>query len=73
MYVFGCRLSLFRLCGSDFGITSVDDITNGTSYYYYYYYYYYYSEEIVAKYRFCMREICLLYVRVSHRCHVCDR
>jgi hypothetical protein len=29
MYVFGCRLSLFRLCGSDFGITAVDDITNG--------------------------------------------
>ena len=29
MYVFGCRLSLFRLCGSDFGITPVDDITNG--------------------------------------------
>jgi hypothetical protein len=29
MYVFGCRLSLFRLCGSDFEITQVDDITNG--------------------------------------------
>jgi hypothetical protein len=29
MYVFGCRLSLFRVCGSDFGITAVDDITNG--------------------------------------------
>ena len=29
MYVFGCRLSHFRLCGSDFGITPVDDITNG--------------------------------------------
>jgi hypothetical protein len=29
MYVLGCRLSLFRLCGSDFGITAVDDITNG--------------------------------------------
>jgi len=29
VYVFGCRLSLFRLCGSDFGITPVDDITNG--------------------------------------------
>ena len=40
---------------------------------FYYYYYYYYYSEIVAKYRFFMREICLLYVRVSHRCHVCDR
>jgi hypothetical protein len=29
MYVFGCRLSLFRLCDNDFGITPVDDITNG--------------------------------------------
>ena len=29
MYVLGCRLSLFRLCGSDFGITPVDDITSG--------------------------------------------
>ena len=29
MYVFGCRLSLFRLCVSDSGITPVDDITNG--------------------------------------------
>ena len=29
MYVFGCRLSLFRLCDSDFGIALVDDITNG--------------------------------------------
>ena len=29
MYVLGCRLSHFRLCGSDFGITAVDDITNG--------------------------------------------
>ena len=29
MYVLGCRLSLFRLCCSDFGITAVDDITNG--------------------------------------------
>jgi hypothetical protein len=27
-YVFGCKLSLFRLCDSDFGITPVDDITN---------------------------------------------
>ena len=27
VYVFGCRLSLFRLYGSDFGITRVDDIT----------------------------------------------
>ena len=27
MYVFGCQLSLFRLCDSDFGITPVDDIT----------------------------------------------
>jgi hypothetical protein len=47
MYVFGCRLSLVRLCDSDFGITPVDDITIGITcaafaYYYYYYYYYYY-------------------------------
>jgi len=28
MYEFGCRLSLLRLCDSDFGITAVDDITN---------------------------------------------
>ena len=27
MHVFGCKLSPFRLCGSDFGITPVDDIT----------------------------------------------
>ena len=27
--VFGCRLSLVRLCDSDFGITPVDDITIG--------------------------------------------
>jgi len=32
MYVFGCRLSLFRLCDIDFGITPVDDITNGINY-----------------------------------------
>ena len=29
MYVFGCKLSLFRLCDSDFGITHVDDIIIG--------------------------------------------
>ena len=29
IYVFGCRLSLVRLCDSDFGITPVDDITIG--------------------------------------------
>ena len=29
IYVFGCKLSLFRLCGSDCGITAVDDITIG--------------------------------------------
>ena len=29
MSVFGCRLSLLRLCASDFGITPVDDITVG--------------------------------------------
>ena len=29
IYVFECRLSLFRLCDSDFGITPVDDITIG--------------------------------------------
>ena len=27
VYVFGCKLSLFRLCDTDFGITPVDDIT----------------------------------------------
>jgi hypothetical protein len=29
MYVFGCKLSRFRLCDSDFGITLADDITIG--------------------------------------------
>ena len=29
VYVFGCKLSLFRLCDSDFGITPVDDVTIG--------------------------------------------
>ena len=29
MYVLGCRLSLVRLCDSDFGIIAVDDITIG--------------------------------------------
>ena len=29
IYVLGCRLSVVRLCGSDFGITPVDDITIG--------------------------------------------
>ena len=29
LYVLGCRLSLVRFCDSDFGITSVDDITIG--------------------------------------------
>ena len=29
LYVFGCRLSLVRLCGNGFGITPVDDITVG--------------------------------------------
>jgi len=29
VYVFGCKLSLVRLCDSDFGITPVDDITIG--------------------------------------------
>jgi len=29
IYVFGCMLSLFRLCDSDIGITHVDDITIG--------------------------------------------
>jgi len=29
MYVFGCKLSLVRLCDSDFGITPIDDITIG--------------------------------------------
>ena len=29
IYVFGCRLSLVRLCDSDLGITPVDDITIG--------------------------------------------
>ena len=54
IYVLGCRLSLVRLCDSDFGITPVGDVTIGitcaafcfhtahisfASYYYYYYYY----------------------------------
>ena len=29
MYVFGCKLSLVRLCDNEFGITPVDDITIG--------------------------------------------
>ena len=29
IYVFGCRLSLVRLCDIDFGITPIDDITIG--------------------------------------------
>ena len=29
LYVLGCKLSLVRLCVSDFGITPVDDITIG--------------------------------------------
>jgi predicted small integral membrane protein len=29
MYVLGCKLSGFWLCGGDFGITAVDDITIG--------------------------------------------
>ena len=29
VYVFGCKLSLVRLCDSDFGITAVDDIIIG--------------------------------------------
>ena len=29
IYVFGCKLSLVRLCDSDFGITPVNDITVG--------------------------------------------
>jgi len=29
MYVFGCKLSLVRLCDSDVGITPVDDISVG--------------------------------------------
>jgi len=29
IYVFGCKLSLVRLCDSDFGITPVDYITIG--------------------------------------------
>ena len=35
IYVLGCKLSLVRLCDSDFGITLVDDITIGIYYYYY--------------------------------------
>ena len=31
MYVLGCKLSLVRLCDSDFGITPVDDITIGVT------------------------------------------
>ena len=29
IYVLGCRLSVVRICDSDFGITPVDDITIG--------------------------------------------
>jgi len=29
IYVLGCKLSLVRLCDSDFGITLVDDIAIG--------------------------------------------
>ena len=29
IYVLGCKLSVVRLCDSDFGITTVDDITIG--------------------------------------------
>jgi len=29
IYVFGCKLSLIRLCDSDYGITPVNDITIG--------------------------------------------
>jgi len=29
MYVLGCKLSVVRLCDSDFGITAVGDITIG--------------------------------------------
>ena len=31
IYVLGCKLSLVRLCDSDFGITPVDDITIGVT------------------------------------------
>ena len=47
IYVLGCKVSLVRLCDSDFGITPVDDITIGITcaafcfdYCYCYYYYY---------------------------------
>ena len=29
IYIYGCKLTLFKFCGSDFGITPVDDITIG--------------------------------------------
>ena len=32
IYVLGCKLSLVRLCVSDFGITAVHDITIGITY-----------------------------------------
>jgi len=32
MYVLGCKLSLVRLCDSDFGFAPVDDITIGTTF-----------------------------------------
>ena len=32
IYVFGCKLSLVRLCDSDFGITPVDDIIIGITF-----------------------------------------
>ena len=32
LYVLGCKLSVVRLCDSDFGITPVDDITIGITF-----------------------------------------
>ena len=29
--VFGCKIGIFRYCGSDFGITPIDDITIGNT------------------------------------------
>jgi len=43
IYVFGCKLSLVRLCDCDFGITPVDDIAIGITCAAFYYYHYYYQ------------------------------
>jgi hypothetical protein len=58
MYVLGCRLSLFRLCGSDFGVTPVDDITNGMTWSIFYFHIAHISFAI-SWYLFCLSVIVL--------------